>query len=697
MAEGAVQTSQLLPRHVISALAFDCVPAHLAHLEPRLERGDRGWSLIWRYERRLHDASVAVAEALGLQHDGLQRVQAARRDGVQTRALGDEMIRYLIWRDFSNELDAPALSGERLVVVPDMKRAQMLALLGQINTHATCARAAILEQAQGGNITLFHLRDDPRRGSTLSLFLEAYRGLSVPVLKAYKTQQGTAFLPVDPPRDSLAAVAQLIHDVPTLFGRVTASVEGWTPEALLFAVARDIQPAGTSQPYDVWYDIRNARFFGSAAFMPAADRPNVLVAAPAQKSKEALTALQRKLHDPSGEFARPLTLRPAVRQYAQSEDKAELVALEADRRVLDRRIRAAKAQLVRPSIMVVAQEDDFKAMAQLLRQIVGQEEYWNDVRYSYLSRAPGTEKVADSGAHEPYHIFHFGADPAMAVQLRASLRAYENLSFYWSDPSWASLYGSAARVEVMVPFMHRLAPFPHSWEADELDAYLREMVYTWSDGRITLATGERQVLQFLPSETADGTLRLEVFRGSDLYPLNGKTLTWFNAVLAQAGGEQADALRLAMDETDARAALTNAQSARAREVAEDAEAAQKAAMGQIEKAWSGFSAALNEDLNDRMSHIKARAKEIEKIEEMAETLEKRFKTVKDNLDAMQRDANSFANRTNRIPRTQSQEIDAFLSLLSKRDESFEQAVSRAEAQINRMQETLSRLRSTWFK
>jgi len=306
---------------------------------------DRGWSVILGYDWRRHDASVARAEALGLQQSGLQKVQAARRDGVQTRALGDEMIRYLIWRDFSNELDAPALSGERLVVVPDMKRAQMLTLLGQINTHATCARAAILEQAQGGNVTLFHLRDDPRRGSTLSLFLKAYRGLSVPVLKAYKTQQGTAFLPVDPPRESLAAVAQLIHDVPTLFGRVAASAEGWTPEALLFAVARDTQPAGTSRSYDVWYDIRNARFFGSAAFMPAADQPDVLVAAPAHRSEEALAALHRKLRDPSGAFARPLALRPAVRQYGQVADKAELVALEAARRALDLRISARKAPL----------------------------------------------------------------------------------------------------------------------------------------------------------------------------------------------------------------------------------------------------------------------------------------------------------------------------------------------------------------
>lgn len=704
MADGAIQTPELLPRQVISALAFNCDPGQLGTLSPRVEPGPRGWSLIWRDTRSGQAATAAIRDALDLRDSDLRRVAAEQRNAAETRPLGNEMIRYLVWRDLSNEPDAPPLAGERMVVVPDMDRADMLRLLQQLNTHATCIRAAVMEQAQGDNLTLFHLRDDSRRGSTLGAFLSAYRGLSVPVLKAYRTQQGTVFLPVNPPLESLAGVARLIHDAPGIFGRLAAPRQGWMPEALLFAISRAGDAAlGTRNLRETWYDIRDARFFGSAAFISENARPQVTVAAPVYVAETALRDLKARLHDPDGLFARQIGLRPSGRFDIASEDASLLAALEADRRVLERRIRAIRNANAHKSVMVVAAEADFPLLAQLLQQIVGSDEHWRDVRYTYLTRSPGQPE--DPERARPTHVFHFGPEAAEAVGLHAARAAYTSLDFYWSDPGWASSYGTLGRIEMMVPWGQRIMPFPHSWEAEEMDAHLRDMVSVWSDGRIALSDNERHVVQFVadaPTARNDAglspqtLLRLEVFRASDLYPLTGKTLTWFNAVLAQTGAFDGDTLRTDLETTEGRAAIAEARAKREAALGAEAQAAANAAEAQIDAAWEGFAEALQSDLDTRMTVLAARAEDISEIEERTKELETLLSETKTEFDAMQRDAASFARRASATPQRQSAEMTAFLRELADRNTKFTEMSASAEARLNLMRATLDRVKRSWF-
>ena len=704
MAEYAIQTPELLPRQVISALAFNCDPGHVEALSPRVETGAQGWSLIWSDTRSNQAASAAVQEALDLANIRLQRVAGERRAAADTRPLGDEMIRYLVWRDLSNEPDAPPLAGERMVVVPDMERGLMVGLLEQLNTHATCIRAAVMEQAQGGNLTLFHLRDDARRGSTLSAFLSAYRGLSVPVLKAYRTQQGTVFLPVNPPLNSLSGVARLIHDAPGIFGRLAAPRQGWVPEALLFAVSRAGDTAlGTRTLRETWYDIRDARFFGSASFTSETVRPPVALAAPVAEAATALRDLKARLHDPAGLFARQIGLRPSGRFDLMPDESSLLTALEADRRVLDRRIRAIRNAKAPKSVMVVATEPDFPLVAQLLKQIVGSAERWNGVRYAFLTRPPGQPE--DPRRIQPTHVFHFGPEAADAVGLHAARAVYNSLDFYWNDPGWASSYAAQARMEMMVPWGYRIVPFPHSWEADEMDAHLREMVSVWSDGRIQLSEGEHHVVQFVADKNADKEatpedigpkLRLEVFRAPDLYPLTGKTLTWFNAVLAQNNSLQGDSLRIDLEDTEGRAAIARTRAERESSLEAEAQAAAKVAGVQIDAAWEAFAKALQDDLDARMEAISARAKDVAEVEQKATELETLLYETKAEFDAMQRGAASFAEHATATPTRQSTEMTVFLRELSTRNANFSKLASSTEARMAEMRATLDRVKREWF-
>lgn len=696
MADGAVQTPRQHPREIIRALAFACEPAHIQSLAPKLEETSQGWSLLWAKTRGVQKASIALTEALGLKESALRSVDIAKMNAAGVVAPGDEMIRYLVHRDFSNEIDATPLSGERLVVVPDMAQSDMISILGKINSHATCVRAAVMEQVQGGNLTLFHLRDDPRRGSTLSAFMRAYTGHSVPVLKAFKTRFGVAFLPVSPPRDSLAGVAQLIHDVPKLFGRSVETPSGWKAEALLFAVARETGPEGMKEKYDTWYDIRNARFFGSAAYTQ--DRPSVQLAVPKRDPDASLRELQSRLNDPSAKFSQAVTLKSAGTiseiQRSDAELDAHIEALEADRRVIDRKLRAARSSKMRPSMLVVLPEAQFPAVAELLRQIITKRDSWEGIRYSYLPRRPG--EAAQTEDETPFHLFHFGPDLAAEAKLRTGLRTFSCLEFYWSDPTWTAHYARSARVEVMVPWQMKLSPFPHSWDAAEIDQHLRNAITTWSDGKIELNSDAAELVVFAQRQGQDRELGVEVLRAADLRPLNGRTLVWFNTVLAQAGASQGDELRIDFENAEIRSQLAQARSERNAEVEAELAEAIAASKDQIDTAWSDFAQALETDLADRMKHISERTEAISGIEKQARKLDERFRETKRNIDKMREDAKSFAARTTKIPRTQSAEIDTFLKELSERDRKFNHSVEQANKQIDGMKTTLDRIRKAWF-
>lgn len=693
----AIQTPTLAPRHVISVLAHQADPETLALLDPRISTAEDGWSLIWRGSRGYQTSSKELADLLGLPANSLRTVPEEHRISAQTRHPGNEMIRYLVWRDYSNEPNAPPVPGEHLVVAPRLAVEDLRGILDKLNQHATCCRASVLSHARGGEITLFHIRGDERRGSTLKEFLVAYGGRKIPILNAYQTISGTAFFPVAPPAHSLAAVARLIANAPTLFAGLTEPRLGWAPEALLFAVARGSDlPGGDAENSDTFFDIRGERFFGSAKFIPEAERPSLQFAQSLTEPTVAAEHIKARLVRPDSDFAAMLTLRKTTRSLKNEQNAAQLTTLLAEKSALERRIKTVETAIAGQSAMVVANDESFAPLARLLRQIVGSAERWQGIRYAHLARTPG--HIAQTDHHGSVHVFHFGPRVAQLSRLNAALKAYDGIEFYWTDPGWAATYGQTGMVEIIVPMEHRLSPLPHSWSATDMDEYLIDMVETWSEGDIVLPPGQRHVLQFVPGQGRDGTeLALEVYAEEQLWPINGRTMTWFNTVLAQSGTDQEDELRTQFEDTNARAALLQARTEREDAISTEIDAAVTQAQSAVAQAWEGFAQALDKDLAERLAQMKKRATQIEEIEEQALALEAELAKAKDMLDALVGETSTFSLSTSVKVDDQNRSLKSFLSSVQRRSRQFDTSITASDAKVTEMRNTLERIRKSWFK
>lgn len=697
----ARQTPPLPPRLILDVFAHKANPETLATLDPRVMAGEDGWTLIWRHGRAESEASTTLAAQFELRDTALLSVRDADRTSGAARHPGNEMIRYLVWRDFSNEPNARALLGEHMVIAPRMEQADLLEIFAKLNAHATCIRASVLAHPNGEDMTLFHLRGDDRRGSTLAQFLGAYRGGRIPILNAYATNSGTAFLPVAPPVLGLTAVARLVAAAPTLFAGLTRPRSGWAPQQLLFAVARSRDFGGGSdntgdKGIDTFFDIRSERFFGSARFTSDISGHRLQIAQSLAEPAEAARRVQERLVRPDSAFSALLTLRKTVSHAQVKADEARLATMRAERQALDRRITALSSTLKGHAVMIVARDDHFAQIAQVLRQVVGAGERWEDIRYAYLGKAPGAEP--DPSREEAYHVLRFGPEMARAARLTAGLTAHKDIAFYWSDPGWAANYGRLGKIEVLVPNGYRLSPFPHSWSAADIDAHLRDIVAVWSDGAVTLEPNRHYVLQFI-GVLRDGTpsISLEVYDEAQLAPLEGRTISWFNAVLAQSGARQSDELRDKLQDTETRAKLEAARVAREAELDAEIEASIAGARTAIDSAWTEFGAALTADLVTQLAGMESRAEKIAEIEAQAKALEAELAMARTTLEALRLESSAFAAAESKKTEDQTREIAAFLKSVEARSRQFDDAVKVSDSRVSVMRDKLDAIRNSWLK
>ncbi len=678
MANTALRTPKLPPRKVIATCAYGADGDALLALDLRVDAGTDGWSLLFEESRKTRADLDRLLDDLQLSRSKLLSVPTAEL--VNSRAIGPEMVSQLVHPDWINDESAVRESGERMVVAPRIDDRALVELLNRVNVHSTCCRAAQFDTVSGDPLTLFHLRDDPLRGSSLQAFIQAYRGKASPVLYAYSTPSGKVFLPVAPSAFALRAVASLIERAPALFNFAEPEADGWFPEALLFAAVRASdfpRPSSSIDNEDFFFDAREARFFGAAAFAPDVERPRMVPAVPSPDQEGDLRNLRARLQAPDGPFAFPLRLRKAATTQAD-DTGARIQSMEAEKRILEGKILNLRAREAVQSVLLVAPEGGFDAVMRLLRSVFGRRRSWQGIRYRFAAAEDGDTDTAR-------HVFWFGQSVAKDAQLFGMLIDHPDVRQYWSDPTWTAQYANHAKTTVMVPMGMRLTPFPHAWEASEMDEYIREMVDIWSEGAICLPQNEEHAIVFDLAEEAgdsgDRTPTLTVLVGAEFQSLSGDTIAWFNDVSAAratvASRVDITALAQAID------ALTFRTHNEARlESAVDDLNKQVAAMeAGLDQALKDFEQVIGKTLADLREQISSRTADIGVLERSAAALEEKYKYARRKLTGMEGADSVFTNEASAQATEQYKSVDSFLALLDRQEKASATALDTLESKV----------------
>ncbi len=103
---------------------------------------------------------------------------------------------------------------------------------------------------------------------------------------------------------------------------------------------------------------------------------------------------------------------------------------------------------------------------------------------------------------------------------------------FWLDPFWARHYHGRGESLIFVPDRHYLSPMMHPASADQIDAYLREIIGQWFHGKVWRAEASptRPIYLFDPDLAGPGHLTIAVLNLDQFVPLTQK-LDWLNANL----------------------------------------------------------------------------------------------------------------------------------------------------------------------
>ena len=519
---------------MIRTLAYEVDPLVLVDMSTKIEVGPKGWSLLFLDEARHRERAGPMWRSLGVADSDMSAAPASALTRSEVVSIGREIVSLLARKDWIDENDARPLAGQKLVVTKEIEPQQLISLFNGFNRHATVCRAAEFD-AQGRRLMLFHLRDDPQRGSSLRPFLAATVDQRIAVLNAYRTDQGTVFLPKAPPSRTIAAVAVLMQRAPALFGFAEMDRERQFSSNLLFGLS----DAGDQQDarVDVLHDLRGVHFFGSEAFLQS-NRPQVLLGTQVKNPLAAADAMAKRLADPASRFSRSIRLVTGAALPDLAATDREAVRLRAEIDKSRRRLEFLERRATAPAIYAVADETGLQALAEVLRTSVLYRETWQGVQYGCLAHA------------ETGHLRHvFAFEPSWFANLRRVANAPDQpgLTWYWSEPTWLRHYRTGAKVAVAVPIGTQMVPFPHSWTPRQIDDHLLEMLAVWSGGTLSLTAEDQPTLLFSSPEGRG--VQLTVVRPTDLAPLTGSTLAWLNdvQVVQEAARRPEDVKRRAIE------------------------------------------------------------------------------------------------------------------------------------------------------
>ncbi len=687
----ALRTPRLSdPSFVMQAVANFGDPAELVPLGITVDASTRGWVIMMRANRKTQPVISALCAALALKEEALDRIDDSERNATGVRSLGQEMLSHVIHRDWVNEGDAVARHGEKIIAARHMENEALAALLDKINVHATNCRAARFGADMVDGFTLFHLRDDPARGSTLQAFLKAYSGLEVPVLSAYHTEFGTVFLPKAPPREALGAVAHIMNRAPELFGFAAKGFSD-APSAMLFAlVENDTSEGKSTHGRDMCLDLRHSRFFGSQAFAEHI-RPVMITAMPSADPEKSIEDLGRQLRNSKGTFAHALQLRENQDELLARDTLTDLSILKSERKALDLQIRHIHAGLPAQVVLIRVGDEGLETVIHFLRGLVSRNDSWKGVSYKLEQNSSVPEKRR--------HVFHFSPELAKEISIYARLQGKADIEWFRGDQAWTQIYGAFSRFQILVPWKTALHPLPHSWEADQIDGYLAEMVALWSGEKIRLPAGKEHVLVFYPQTGESGSpLAVDVYMEGDFRPIEGRTITWLNAVQAQltlpsdkSEVLEAEVLEAEVLETDAEIASKRA--LKAEQIKAVLVAQEKEMLAYGRDAVAAIFDGIEKAVGDIVAQMEDRISLIQELETAAKDMERKYQAASGRLSGIHRKDRQFARKAKSETARDVREMTAFMDELERREKASDAAIARTTMRIQAMHSNIAAMKA----
>ncbi len=674
------------PSFVMQAVANFGDPADLVPLGITIDVSPRGWVIMMLSNRKTKPVIDALCAALKLEEAALEPIDDDLRLAVGVRTLGQEMLSHIIHRDWVNEDDAVARQGEKMIATARMGNAALISLLDKINTHATSCRASNFGSDMADGFTLFHLRDDPARGSTLLAFLKAYSGLEAPVLSAYHTEFGTVFLPKAPPRDALAAVAYIMDRAPELFGFAPKSDTVGAPSPLLFALLEHDPDEDTGgQNRDTCLDLRNSRFFGSQVFADHV-RPVMTTALPRANPEQSIADLRRHLHSGNGRFAHALQLRTDPDELMARDDLVDLSILKGERKALDLQIRHIEAGLPAQAVLIRVADEGLPEVIHFLRGLVARNDSWEGVSYKleHPREDPKTRR----------HVFHFSAELAKDISIYSRLHHKVDIEWFRGDQNWTRIYGAFSRIQVMVPWKTALHPLPHSWDGDQIDSYLAEMVSLWSDNKITLPPGKDHVLVFHPQAGEGGDkVAVDVYMEGDFQKIEGRTISWLNAVQARLSGAADMSEILENEDMVQDAEIARARGSKIERIQDVLDAQEQEMQAYGRQSVEAIFDSVEQAVGDIVARMDERIELIKELEAAAKDMERKYKTASGRLSGIHSKDREFAEKAQSGAARDVREMNAFMDELEKREKASDAAIARTTARIRAMHSNLANMKA----
>lgn len=683
----AVRTPRLTdPSLVMQAIAYFGDPADLVPLGIMVDVTIKGLRLMMRNNRQTKPIIAALCKALQLSEKDLESISDGVRTGSDTRNLGQELLSHLLHRDWVNESDAVPRQGEKLIITTNLDDDKTISLLDKINVHATNCRAGFCGSGMADGFSLFHLRDDPVRGSTLLPFLNAYSGLEAPILSAYHTEFGTVFLPKPPPQESLVAIAHIMDRAPELFDfAANNQVEG-SVSPLLFALLES-KTLGELDTHgrDVCLDLRNCRFFGSQ-FFANQPRPEMISARPSLNPEQDIENLQRKLRDPSGQFAHKLHLREDYGELIAHDDLADLAYLKSERKALDLRIKHLDAGLPTQAVLLRVTDKGLDKVIGILRGMVAQSQSWEGVSYRAESQ-PGN-------LAERRHVFLFEAALARDISVYARLEGTGEFEWFRGDRNWTTIYGAFTRIQIMVPWKSALHPLPHSWNGDQIDTYIAQMVSHWSGDKISLPPQNDHVLIFRPEiQGGESEIAVDVYKAEHFRPISGETLIWLNALQTDLSADtDISGVNDRADEREnADLAVSRVPKLEHAKAVLDAQEETMLAYG--EKSTLAIFESIEKEIDMIAKQMNQRIGLIRELGTAAADMESKYKTASGRLSGIQQKDKAFAEKATFAATREVREMNAFMDELEKRERVADAAIARTTARIQEMHANISKMKS----
>lgn len=313
------------------------------------------------------------------------------------------------------------------------------------------------------------------------------------------------------------------------------------------------------------------------------------------------------------------------------------------------------------------------------------------IRYGFQGERRDDDPTREAGVH--YLLF----DPVQAriIDDLLDLRLHAGSEpIFWQDPYWTGYYQEHNRSMVFVPEGSALFPLLHSWDVDDMDAYLREAVGHWfpEHGAVEALAGmEHPIYVFDRVEGVDDELALTVLDADAMVPMSTR-LGWLsdNLLLVEQIGVVPLVEHMAGDVQ--RRAL-------AERLAADADAAEDRLQQRIEGQRAELGRQLTELLGFYTDELRCAAARVEALFEDLGDVHQRLDAFEAALAAAKADEEaaakmlaSFNGLEQEMAERKTQIEGRVLALISRSEDTQKQLQEKVDNKADELLRTYRRLR-----